>query len=388
MHMKKRKKKLLFLLIVVLFFVGAVFGAVNYAKYRETKELENYIKAGEKATEDFSGAKNREEKLRVLKDFKADYAAYKKAEEPLPEVLEDYEERIGEMEENLTQFYAETIMSATYETVGRKKTEEELRNRIDNLEKLLEQVESEKEVVSDGENQYSNRLKKLIKTYADSLEDKQEEEAQIKERGEAVLAALEEYRQTNHDIGDEGAFYEKYIRYIKIGMENGFEAVWPSDFDLPSVFHEQTGTYGATFGYAVMDLDADGVKELLLGDNNNEDGHHTLYGIYAICDGKMVLLAEGWERNRYYLCTNGAIANESSSGASGGSEEFYSYKNGSLELIEAVYIDIHNKHVDGNSYIHTTSKEWADHAGYISREKRDEICSRYIRADLKLTPFF
>lgn len=385
MQMKKMKKKLVFLLIVVLLFVSAVFGAVNYAKYRETKELENYIKAGEKATEDFFGAKNRKEKLQVLKDFKADYAAYKKAEESRPEVLEDYEERIGEMEKNLTQIYAETIWSVTYETGDRKKTEEEIQNKIDNLEKLLEQVESEKEVVSDGENKYSNRLKKLIKTYADRLEDMQEEEAQIKERGKEVLAALEEYQQTNHDIEDEEAFYEKYIRYAKIGIENGFEAVWPSDFDLPAVFSFQTGTYGATFGYAVMDLDADGVKELLLGDNNNEDGHHTLYGIYAICDGKMVLLAEGWERNRYYLCTNGAIANEDSYSASNGSEEFYSYKNGSLELIEAVYI---HGYVGGDSYVHTTSKEWADHAAYISREKRDEICSRYVHADLKLTPFF
>ena len=54
-------------------------------------------------------------------------------------------------------------------------------------------------------------------------------------------------------------------------------------------------------GLEYMDLDGDAVPELILGQRENEWEDRFLFDIWALSDGKPVLAARGWERNRLYL---------------------------------------------------------------------------------------
>lgn len=86
-------------------------------------------------------------------------------------------------------------------------------------------------------------------------------------------------------------------------------------------------------GYRIADLDGDGTDELLLGEGN------VVYDLYTVSDGSLLHVLSGWERNRYYLCENGEIANESSSGAADSAWEYYAFDGLRLSLAEAVLYD-------------------------------------------------
>ena len=71
-------------------------------------------------------------------------------------------------------------------------------------------------------------------------------------------------------------------------------------------------------GCARMDLNGDGVEELVLGwlDAelwNMDEGY--VFAIYTLVDGQPVLAVEGWERNRYVVGEDGYLYNAGSSGA-------------------------------------------------------------------------
>ena len=58
----------------------------------------------------------------------------------------------------------------------------------------------------------------------------------------------------------------------------------------------------ACVGYALIDLDADGSRELLIGDASEEQYMEGLiFDVWAVCDGEAVLIRRGWERWRLYL---------------------------------------------------------------------------------------
>lgn len=94
-----------------------------------------------------------------------------------------------------------------------------------------------------------------------------------------------------------------------------------------------------TPGYLLLDLDGNGTPELLFGENHDDDWNGIIYNIYTISDGALVHVADGWERNRYYLCENGCIANEGSGGASESVYCYYTFDGSALKPVEAVVYD-------------------------------------------------
>lgn len=93
-------------------------------------------------------------------------------------------------------------------------------------------------------------------------------------------------------------------------------------------------------GYALKDVDGNGVQELLIGENYGESGAGTvLYDMYTIRDGEILHVFNGWDRNRYYLCTNGNFINEGSSGAMQSSTAYYIYAKGDMIFIRSVIYD-------------------------------------------------
>ena len=65
--------------------------------------------------------------------------------------------------------------------------------------------------------------------------------------------------------------------------------------------------YYQTPGWLLRDLDGDGIPELLLGANWDE-GHTVIFNIYRSGGTRAVRVVNGWNRNRWYLCTDGSLA--------------------------------------------------------------------------------
>lgn len=132
--------------------------------------------------------------------------------------------------------------------------------------------------------------------------------------------------------------YQSIIEYTKkyVNEEVDFDDPYYSYFeqylptDPPRIYN---------FGYCLKDIDADGIDELILTalyENSSEDPY--IYAIVTLQDGKPItILSRGGQRNGYYLCQNGIISNEGSSGADYTSYSYYKLVNKSMQLIDEVY---------------------------------------------------
>ncbi len=84
-------------------------------------------------------------------------------------------------------------------------------------------------------------------------------------------------------------------------------------------------------GYAQMDLDGDGFTELIITDGNVI---YDLYTRFQSTDRLLTHVITGHERNIYYLCNNGILANEGYGGAATGEHRFSRLEEGTEYLIE------------------------------------------------------
>ncbi len=109
------------------------------------------------------------------------------------------------------------------------------------------------------------------------------------------------------------------------------------DYDFTDLFRLNLSEDAkAQFGYLMEDIDGDGTEELIFGENGPEAWDGVVYDLYTIHDGELVHVFDGWDRNRYYLCENGMIANEGSSGAAYSEYSYYVFEGTELHLVEAV----------------------------------------------------
>ena len=89
------------------------------------------------------------------------------------------------------------------------------------------------------------------------------------------------------------------------------------------------------FGYLLSDMDGDGNEELLIGClTGDEYTDEIVLDLYTIKDGAASRVFTSGERDRYYLCADGTIANEASASAFESHFRYYSYAAGALTLRE------------------------------------------------------
>lgn len=94
-------------------------------------------------------------------------------------------------------------------------------------------------------------------------------------------------------------------------------------------------------GYLLYDLDADGIPELLIGSRiGDEYQDKIVLELYTIKDSQPVRLFSSGERQRYYLCSDGTIANENSSSAFASSNIYYKYAGGELTVTDSIIFDM------------------------------------------------
>ena len=139
--------------------------------------------------------------------------------------------------------------------------------------------------------------------------------------------------------------------------------------------------YYQTPGWLLRDLDGDGIPELLLGADWG-DGHSVIFNIYRLDGAKVVRVVDGWNRSRWYLCTDGSLVHEGSDGASEGTYSYYRYENGALRHLETVIS------LDGWLYSDTTD-HYVGGKGFrpVSEDEANAVREKYTHETLSFTPF-
>ena len=145
--------------------------------------------------------------------------------------------------------------------------------------------------------------------------------------------------------------------------------------------------YYQTPGWLLRDLDGDGIPELLLGADWG-DGHSVIFNIYCLDGAKAVRVVDGWNRSRWYLCTDGSLANEGSSSAFESSYSYYRYTSGELQHLETLlYLD------DGSGgspwRYSVTTDQYVNSGDFhsVTEAEATAVMDKYTHETLAFTPF-
>ncbi len=145
--------------------------------------------------------------------------------------------------------------------------------------------------------------------------------------------------------------------------------------------------YYQTPGWLLRDLDGDGIPELLLGADWG-DGHSVIFNIYRLAGAKAVRVVDGWNRSRWYLCTDGSLANEGSSSAFESSYSYYRYTSGELQHLETLL------YLDGGSggspwRYSVTTDQYVSSGDFhsVTEAEATAVMDKYTHETLILTPF-
>ena len=145
--------------------------------------------------------------------------------------------------------------------------------------------------------------------------------------------------------------------------------------------------YYQTPGWLLRNLDGDGIPELLLGADWG-DGHSVIFNIYRLDGAKAVRVVDGWNRSRWYLCTDGSLANEGSSSAFESSYSYYRYTSGELQHLETLlYLD------DGSGgspwRYSVTTDQYVNSGDFhsVTEAEATAVMDKYTHETLAFTPF-
>ena len=145
--------------------------------------------------------------------------------------------------------------------------------------------------------------------------------------------------------------------------------------------------YYQTPGWLLRDLDGDGIPELLLGADWG-DGHSVIFNIYRLDGAKAVRVVDGWNRSRWYLCTDGSLANEGSSSAFESNYSYYRYTSGELQHLETLL------YLDGGSggspwRYSVTTDQYVSSGDFhsVTEAEATAVMDKYTHETLILTPF-
>ena len=176
----------------------------------------------------------------------------------------------------------------------------------------------------------------------------------------AIVLSDEESTANTEDAASEESsvtpiIYEKYIAdynsYDELieDIKNFLDVMEESDEDTFFDWAEQYEWFtfsmwqdlnNDSFGYLQVDIDGDGVDELLLGTAGSEENPNDAYidNMYTIRDGKVDPVFESYsERDCYELCEDGVVKYDFNFPPTPYGVKYYRYKAGNLELIEGIH---------------------------------------------------
>lgn len=167
---------------------------------------------------------------------------------------------------------------------------------------------------------------------------------------------------------------------LRLAGTHGTETEFSSDLLAVNDYYQ-------TPGWLLRDLDGDGIPELLLGANWDE-GHAVIFNIYRSGGTRAVRVVNGWNRNRWYLCTDGSLANEGSSSAFESSYSYYRYTSSELQHLETLlYLD------DGSGgspwHYSVTTDQYVNSGDFhsVTEAEATAVMDKYTHETLAFTPF-
>ena len=167
---------------------------------------------------------------------------------------------------------------------------------------------------------------------------------------------------------------------LRFAGTQGIETEFSSDLLTANDYYQ-------TPGWLLRDLDGDGIPELLLG-ANWDAGHAVIFNIYRYGGARAVRVVNGWNRNRWYLCTDGSLANEGSSSAFESSYSYYRYTSGELQHLETLlYLD------DGSGgspwRYSVTTDQYVNSGDFhsVTEAEATAVMDKYTHETLDFTPF-
>lgn len=252
-------------------------------------------------------------------------------------------------------------------------------------------VYSESSVLMESESKVGEVAPDLAQTeeISEKLPTEEIESAEIRT---STISAASSDQESLENREDKAAYLYKDILdmyYQKISYG------WDRTEDVSLIFFQgyfRTETV-SDVGYAFVDLDNNGVPELLISTVQDAvDG--MLYDLYSYVDGNVVHLASSIERDRYYLCEDNKICNEGSGGAAVSSTGLFGISSDkhSLSLKEIVVYnaDLNQK----NPWFYGKEECYDSIYGYdsdyligITEKEARNIQSNYKKKNIELTLF-
>ena len=194
--------------------------------------------------------------------------------------------------------------------------------------------------------------------------------------------------------------YQEILDKIYYGILNqwqdiNFESALSSEHDISCLWYfPYTSVHSlADGGYMLVDLNEDGVSELIISPISAasvSDQYNTgmIYDLYTYQNGQVLHLATSAERDRYNLCDNQIVANEGSSGAADSSFRYYEIEKntGALTLKEQVrYYGMDNP--DNPWFYETTDTYDPSEMIQVSETEAANVINQYTYLPLDLTLF-
>ena len=156
----------------------------------------------------------------------------------------------------------------------------------------------------------------------------------------AYIPVLDEYADFVSTLEREG--YNDYYDYMDITC----------DMDEPWTFFlesDYVSDLRNNLGYALADVNGDGVPELfLLSRQDTPSGDYLVHAIYTLADARPNLLAYFWSRYRCSVCVDGRLYIEGSSGAEDSTNEICQITQDGKRLVVIETIGIES--YDANSF--------------------------------------
>lgn len=259
--MKTKKRNIVICIVLLVIIIGSVILGIKLYKAEEEKYIQSCINEINDTYKSFEIEESRTKKLDILEALINEFEDYKELEKNYEAVTEVYKKTINLMKSYFKDYYDEVLAQNTIKNVGEVSDKGELTEFVAELEKLRDEIKSEKNITLTKEEAkiYTGSIDNLIDLYNERVKAiKAEEERIAKEKAEAERAAQEAARKAQAEEKNKSS--NKDINQATDSKNNpknnpNLQYKWYKDEDGKLLFEGYVDGYGR-----VYDMDGNDVS--------------------------------------------------------------------------------------------------------------------------------